>query len=209
MGFFFGLLGVGLLILKIWLSGRKTTITRPDGSTTDNAGSTEFYTPRQDGTASVVSVPRKRQIGPTTISFGYINERHATVNSLKQRYGSAVRIVHRGKKSEWDAWSGLRNVYTLIYEVPVKCVKCKESFSVEDFGFVDCPGCGLELAVYFDDTVRKKVIRPANGRSRALRSRGRVPRRTASRSTESESASSPDLVQIAAVAIADADLCNT
>lgn len=161
VAFFLGILGVGLLILKIWLRGRKT-ITRPDG-TVESSDSTQFYTPRQDGsTESVVAAPRKRQFGPTTISFGYIHERHAMVNNLKQKYGSAVRIVHRGRKVEWDVWSGSRNMYTLIYDVPAKCPKCKEAFSIEDFGLVDCPACGLEVAVYFDDVVRKKVVSPTN-----------------------------------------------
>jgi hypothetical protein len=169
VGFFLGILGVGLIILKIWLRGRKT-ITRPDG-TVESARSTEFYTPRQEGPASAASAPRKRQIGPTTISFGYISERHAMVNNLKQKYGNAVRIVHRGRKPEWDAWSGSRNMYSLIYEVLAKCPKCKETFSIEDFGFVDCPECGLELAVFFDDVMRKKVVTPANGEALAAPTR--------------------------------------
>jgi hypothetical protein len=148
---FIGLLGVGLIVLKIWFRGRKT-VTRPDG-TLETA---------EDEAATAVSTPRKRQIGPTTVSFAYINQRHAMVNSMKQKYGNAVRIVHRGRKSEWDLLTGFRNLYTLIYEVPAKCPKCKETFSIEDFGFVDCPGCGLELAVGFDDVTQKKMVMPAN-----------------------------------------------
>jgi hypothetical protein len=151
-----GLLGLGLIIfLRMWFQGTKT-ITRPDGTLKNTEG----------GAATEASTPHKRQIGPTTVSFAYINERHAMVNGLKQKYGNAVRIVHRGRKPEWG-WSGSRNLYTLIYEVPAKCPKCKEAFSIEDFGFVDCPGCGLELAVGFDDVTRKKVVMPANSEALA------------------------------------------
>lgn len=158
VSFLLGLLGIGLIILRIWMKGG-TTVTRPDGSTGET-GATDFYTPRPDESAGAVLASRKRQIGPTTISFSYINQRHAMVNDLKQKYGSAVRIVHRGKKSDWDTWTGLRNVYTLIYEVPAKCPKCKDSFSIEDFGLVDCPSCGTELAVGFDSASRKKLVLP-------------------------------------------------
>src|SRR5438045_4111552 len=97
----------------------KTTVTRPDGSTVDASGSAT-------SSGSEQSVRQKRQLGPTTMSFHFINQRHAVVNDLKQKYGNAVRIVHRGKKSTWDALLGSRTVYTLIFEVPAKCTKCKE-----------------------------------------------------------------------------------
>jgi hypothetical protein len=28
------------------------------------------------------------------------------VNNLNQKFGSAVRIIHRGWKMEWDTWRG-------------------------------------------------------------------------------------------------------
>src|SRR5207248_6176111 len=55
------------------------------------------------------------------------------------------------------SWSLSRygNIYTLIYEVPVKWPKCKESLGIDDFGAIDCPGCRLELALSFDETMQK------------------------------------------------------
>jgi hypothetical protein len=175
---FIGLLGVGLIIvLRMWIQGSKT-VTRPDGT----------HKNTEDGAATAASTPHKRQIGPTTVSFAYINERHAMVNGLKQKYGNAVRIVHRGRRPEWG-WSGSRNVYTLIYEVPAKCPKCKETFSIEDFGFVDCPSCGLELAVGFDEVTRKKVVMPANGEALVA---ARPPRPASAPLAEAEAREEPN-----------------
>ncbi len=98
------------------------------------------WTARSSPLRTLCGGPRSASSGPT-LSFHYINDSHRTVNELKQKYGNAYRIVHRGKTwGSHGALLGYGDIYTLILEVPVKCPKFKETFSIDDFGLADCPG---------------------------------------------------------------------
>lgn len=91
------------------------------------------------------------------MTFPSFPARSAAVQNLKEKYGSAIRIVHRAKLQQRDAW-GRKNVYTLVLEVPVKCPECGETYAVDDFGLTDCPSCGKELAVFFDEGTRRRKV---------------------------------------------------
>jgi hypothetical protein len=139
---------IAMIVMAI--SRSKTTITRPDGTTT-------VLTPSSSSTGSEPARPQKRMVGPTTMTFPTFQARSAAVQEMKLKYGSAIRFVHRAKLQQRDAW-GLNDVYTLVLEIPVKCPECGETYAVDDFGFTDCPSCGKELAVYFDQGARKRVV---------------------------------------------------
>lgn len=148
---------VGLLfivmIVFMAISRSKTTIRRPDGTTTEVPSSTS----RSPAGLVEPARPTKRLVGPTTITYPSFQARSAAVQNLKEKYGSAIRIVHRAKLQQRDAW-GRKDVYTLVLEVPVKCPDCGETYAVDDFGLTDCPSCGKELAVYFDEGTRKRKV---------------------------------------------------
>jgi hypothetical protein len=152
----------------------KTTVTRPDGSTSVQGQDTDGEHAPEEGSA-----PRKVQLGRSTMTFGLIEDRSDWVNAATQKYGDAFRIVHEGTTG-----IGHSEEYVLIVEVPAKCPSCKESFIVEDFGSVDCPGCSSALLVYFNETLQRTAVEIVDGgvesnaeRGPGLEQQGSVERR--------------------------------
>ncbi|HET6414314.1 MAG TPA: TFIIB-type zinc ribbon-containing protein [Anaeromyxobacter sp.] len=148
--------GILIIVLFIVVAAyrSKTTIKQPDGTTTEYG---PFSRSSSSSTSSEPPPPKKRLVGPTTMSFPTVAARSNAVEHLKEKYGSAIHFVHRGSVQQRD-WAGLQRVYTLVMEVPVKCPECGETYAVDDFGFTDCPSCGKELAVYFDQATRKRKV---------------------------------------------------
>lgn len=146
---FLSVVGVALIIARFiyWsISKSKVSVTRADGT---------VETPSSDTTPARKGPPRAL-VGRSTTEFGFLEDRNSRVFELKQQYGNAVRIVHRGRTG-----FGRDQKHVLVTEIPAKCPKCKEAFSVDTWGLLDCPGCSEHLAVIFKD--QKKMVYVVTG----------------------------------------------
>lgn len=149
-----GIIGVVVMIglFLVWANVKsKVTVTRGDGSVDAESSSST-----QSGAAAVRKGPPRANVGRSTAEYGFLEGRNNAVLALKQKYGNAVRIVHRGKTGY-----GYSEKWILVTEIPAKCPQCKEAFSVDDWGLLDCPGCGQHLAVVFHE--QKKMVYVVTG----------------------------------------------